>query len=228
MMKKLGIAFLALCTLMLLGTIIKSAWAQSGPFGLDPLLQSPTVGFGTHPRKPLSNAPTNIYDKPTYYFAASSTPAAASLCEIEAGPSLRVRVRRLCFASGTAATGAAATITIQRTTAAGAATALTYAASGGITIADPADPAFSGIIRGAGTAGTAGQTIDVRASPVVTTTLTAHLPVTQCVNYDDGLFKSPIIPPGVTNGISVNLSAAGTTPVAATASCSGAITEEVY
>lgn len=197
----------------------------NGPFGLGQLLSNPSIGFGTHPAKPISARQANVDDKPTYNFSVAGTPAANALCSIEGGPSLRTRLRRLCFGPGTAATGAVTLLKVIYTTTAGSGTALTAAQIGK---SDQADPSFSGTIRVPGTAGTAGADIYSWNTVSVTTVTTTNAVVQPiCLNWDDGLFKSPTLT-GATNGVAVTLSAVGTTPVANSATCAGVVTEEAY
>lgn len=230
-MKRIGLFSLAVIGVLFLGLIAKNANGQAlsnTPFGLGQLLTNPQIGFGTHPGKPIYSTQTNIFDKPTYAFNVPGTQAANAMCEIDGGPSLRTRIRRLCVAPGTAATGASTVLKVIRTSSAGAGTAVAATALGA---SDPQDPPYSGTVRGPGAAGTTAFEMYSATTMVLTTaaafTSTAAVMQPTCFNYDDGLFKSPTFV-GTTNGIAVTLSAAGTTPVANSQTCSGIFTEEAY
>jgi hypothetical protein len=205
--------------------------ASNTPFGLSQLLSNPTLAYGTHPGKPLYASQSNIYDKPTFMFGSAFTLAVNAVFSVESGPSLRTRLRRFCVNPGTGTTSTFQTFSLQRTSTAGAGTAL---GNGSIAAADTQDAVYSGIIRNIGTTGTASTTLGTWTIPTQTTgTATLQVgPNLQCFNFDDGLFKSPIIGPGACPapncGVALQASTAAGTPVASSASFSGIITEEAY
>lgn len=146
------------------------------------------------------------------YIASVSGQAttAAIIVSVEASASRRLRVTSICANTSAATAAAAVTVTIQRRTTAASSggTALTAEGTGAtaVTKLNPNTENFPGVARLGGTPGTAGAVLDQwgltvpeigagTADPGWTTPL--------CRPYNI------VVPSGVTNGISVNISAAG-------------------
>jgi hypothetical protein len=149
---------------------------------------------------------------PTYVCATrgsvSSTATIDShLIQIMAGPSLRVRIRRIEMYIGTlATTGALMPVELRRLTTAG-----TGGVGHGLNALDPADPAAGATAMTIPTAkGTEGVLIE-NAHPFMQQTIGASTPLPQSIlvwDFDRPRAKPLIIAAGVTNGICVKNAAA--------------------
>jgi hypothetical protein len=129
---------------------------------------------------------------------------------VEASASRRLRVTRVCVNSSPATAAAGVTVVIQRRTTAASSggTVLTAEGTGAtsVTKLNPNTENFPGVARLGGTPGTAGATVDNWAFSVPEIGAgTADPAWTAPICRDYNL----VIPSGVTNGITVNMSAAG-------------------
>lgn len=155
--------------------------------------------------------------RPTFIASSGAlvTTAAYSL-SIEAGPSLGIKVTRICVGVSNATAAAGVTVTVQRrSTASSGGTALTAEGTGADAVSklDPGDSNFSGVARRTGTLGTAGPVLDQWGFMVgevgAGTADVPSLPL-QCVAYGGPTGEKPIVvQAGTANGISINVSAPG-------------------
>jgi hypothetical protein len=159
----------------------------------------------------------------------SEVTTAAILLSLEAPAGQAVRVVRICTASSVATAAAAVTVVVQRrTTASTGGTVVTNeaTASDAISKRDPADGSFGGIVRNAGTAGTAGAVLDAWSFTAGELGAGVADPPSMnpfCKEYGERGMKPIIISAGVSNGISVNVSSHGAGGLA-----SGLITIDFY
>lgn len=149
----------------------------------------------------------------TYIVSVSGQPTtAAILVSIESSATLGFRLLSWCADGISNATAAApVTITVQRRTTAASSggTALTNEGTGVTVVAkvDSLSPNYPGLARLNGTPGTAGAVVDQRALQVATGLTSPSTPI--CQDYISDYARAPSAPAGVTNGISINISAVG-------------------
>lgn len=170
---------------------------------------------------------TGNSSRPTYRATVSGqATTAAVVLSIESSAGTGFRLTEVCVSSSPATAGAAVTVTIQRrTTASSGGTALTAEGTGTTAISkmDPADGNYPGIARLGGTPGTAGAVLDQWSFTVPEVgTVDSPLPSMPCRRYGENGGKSPVVPAGVTSGLSITVSAAGAGGLAA-----GSITAEI-
>lgn len=150
------------------------------------------------------------------YIASVSGLATTALYNltIEAGASQGFKVSEICISTSNATAAAAVTVTVnRRTTASSGGTVIANEATGNaVSKMDPADASWAGIVRLTGTLGTIGATLDSFSFKVgevgAGTADVPSIPVF-CRTYGRSGEKLPTVVAGVTNGISVNVSAAG-------------------
>jgi hypothetical protein len=157
--------------------------------------------------------------RPTYTVSLSGqATTAAIVVSIEASAGTGFKLAGFCWDVSNATAAAAATISVQRrTTVSTAGTACTNEGTtiGGagcaVTKMDPADASFGGIARNGGTPGTAGAVIDQIGHQVGIVATGAGGTPPQCQFYGGAgsAWKMPTVQAGVTNGLTINLSAAG-------------------
>lgn len=148
---------------------------------------------------------------------AGATTTAAYNLQVESGAGVGFKVARVCvsYALGATAAGTIITTTIsRRTTASSGGTALTNEGTGTTAISrhDPAAGSYPGLARGlAATLGTLGTTLDQWQFPqtVVAGTTGVTQPVIICKDYTSLGWQAIVNAAGVTNGISVLVSAGG-------------------
>lgn len=166
-----------------------------------------------------NNALEVVQGKPSRvtYIASVSGQAATSayIVSLEADASLGIKIVSICVGTSNATAAAAGTITVQRrTTASSGGTALTAEGTGATAVSklDPADGNFAGVARLGGTPGTGGAVIDQYGFTVgeigAGTADPPGLPVF-CRDYGMAGSKPIVISAGTSNGVSVNVSAAG-------------------
>lgn len=150
------------------------------------------------------------------YVASASGLATTALYNltVEAGASQGFKVTQICVSTSNATAAAAVTVTVnRRTTASSGGTVIANEATGNaVSKMDPADASWAGIVRLTGTLGTIGPTLDSFSMKVGEIGAGAadppSLPVF-CRAYGRNGEKLPTVAAGVTNGLSVNVSAAG-------------------
>lgn len=148
---------------------------------------------------------------------AGATTTAAYNLQVESSAGTGFKVSRICvtYALGATAAGTIITTTVsRRTTASSAGTALANEGTGTTSVSkhDPAAGSFGGLARGlAATLGTAGATLDQWQFPqtVVAGTTGITQPVYICKDYAANGEQAIVNAAGVTNGISVLVSAGG-------------------
>lgn len=133
---------------------------------------------------------------------------------VEAGASQGYKVTQVCVGVSNATAAAAVNITInRRTTASSGGTVIANEATGNaVSKMDPADPSWAGIVRLTGTLGTIGPTLDsfsFQVGELGAGTADAPGLATFCRIYGLNGEKLPTVVAGVTNGLSVNVSAPG-------------------
>jgi hypothetical protein len=170
----------------------------------------------------ITPASAQMYTGPGGYVPGNSTRAtyvasvsgqattAAILLSIEPPASQGFRLVRVCVGTSTATAASVFTVTIQRrTTASSGGTQLTNEGTGTTVVSsmDTTDANFPGIARLNGTPGTAGAVLDQWGDQtgVVGTVGFSQL----CVDYGVRGEKPIIVPAGVTNGVSINVSTVG-------------------
>lgn len=155
--------------------------------------------------------------RPTYRCSATglATTALYSM-QIHAPAATGFKLAKICIGTSAATAAALQTVTVQRrTTAAAAGTAATAegTASPAVSKMDPASGNFAGVCNITGTLGTAGAVLDGYGWTVPEIGAGAADPGTgfaQCYEYgDDGARQMPVVLSGITNGISIVVSAAG-------------------
>lgn len=133
---------------------------------------------------------------------------------IEAGSSQGFKVSKICVGISNATAAAAVTVTVnRRSTASSGGTVIANEATGNsVSKMDPADASWAGIVRLTGTLGTIGPMLDqwsfmVGELGAGAADAPANPPF--CQFYGLNGEKLPTVVAGVTNGISVNVSAPG-------------------
>lgn len=160
--------------------------------------------------------------RPTYVAVATglATTALYSM-QVEAGSSLGFKVSQICVGVSNATAAALVTVTVQRrTTASTGGTAMTNEGTASPTISrmDQADGTWPGLGRVTPTLGTAGAVLDGWGFTVGEIGAGAADPQSQatfCKVYGLNGEKLPTVPSGVTNGVSVTVSAPGAGGLAA-------------
>lgn len=156
------------------------------------------------------------------YVASASGLATTALYNltVEAGASQGFKVTQICVSSSNATAAAAISVTVnRRSTASSGGTVIANEATGNaVSKMDPADASWAGIVRLTSTLGTIGATLDSFSMKVgeigAGTADVPSLPVF-CRVYGLNGEKLPTVQAGVTNGLSVNVSAAGAGGLAA-------------
>jgi hypothetical protein len=149
----------------------------------------------------------------TYVASVSGQPTtAAILLTVEAPAAQGFRLVRWCVSGLSNATAAAAvTVTVRRTTTASSGgTALTAEGTGTTAVSKyiPTSANFPGVARLNGTPGAAGAVFDQIGYTVATAFASPDAGL-MCKEYGLAGEAQPSVPPGVTNGISINVSAIG-------------------
>jgi hypothetical protein len=156
--------------------------------------------------------------RPTYVASVGAqATTAAIVLSVESSALVGFKLVQLCVGITNATAAAGVTVTVQRrTTASSGGTALTAEGTGTASISklDPADGNWPGVARVGGTPGTAGAILDQQGFQVgelgAGTADTHSLPP-WCKMYGGATGEKPItVLPGVTNGLTVTLGAAGT------------------
>lgn len=158
--------------------------------------------------------------RPTYVvsLSAQATTAAMAL-QIEAAAGTGFKLVGFCWDTSNATAAAAVTISVQRRTTA-ASSGGTACTNEGTTISgagcniskmDPADANYTGIARNGGTPGTAGAVIDQlgHQAGIVATGAGGTPPQCQWYGSAGSSWKMPVVAAGVTNGLTITVSAAG-------------------
>jgi hypothetical protein len=168
-------------------------------------------------RLPLE--PVQAQSQPEAYIASVSGQAttAAIILSIEPSATVGLRLQSWCITTSNATAAAAVTVTVQRRTTAASSggTALTAEGTGTTAVSklNPSSASFPGIARLGGTPGTAGAVFDqisFAVGEVAAGAADPFGPSPVCVAYGGvGQLPMPSIAPGATNGISINISAAG-------------------
>lgn len=155
--------------------------------------------------------------RPTYIASVSGqATTAAVVLSIESSAGTGFKLASWCVGITNATAAAGVTVTVQRrTTASSGGTALTAEGTGATSISkmDPADGNFGGIARLGGTPGTAGAVLDQHAFMVGELgagTADGVGPTPFCQEYGTRGDKMPTVLPGVGNGLTINMTAAGT------------------
>ena len=150
------------------------------------------------------------------YVASASGLATTALYNltVEAGASQGFKVAQICVSTSNATAAAAVTVTVnRRTTASSGGTVIANEATGNaVSKMDPADASWAGIVRLTGTLGTIGPTLDSFSMKIGEIGAGAADPPSFpvfCRVYGRNGEKLPTVLAGVTNGLSVNVSAAG-------------------
>ena len=150
------------------------------------------------------------------YVASASGLATTALYNltVEAGASQGFKVTQICVSTSNATAAAPVTVTVnRRTTASSGGTVIANEATGNaVSKMDPSDASWAGIVRLTSTLGTIGATLDSFSMKVgevgAGTADVPSFPVF-CRLYGLNGEKLPTVQAGVTNGLSVNVSAAG-------------------
>jgi hypothetical protein len=148
----------------------------------------------------------------TYVASVSGQATTASMVlSIEAPAATGFRLTGYCVVTSNATAAGPVTITVQRrTTASSGGTALTNEGTGATAVSKLVRTSvnFPGIARLGGTPGTAGAVFDQQAIQVgVVTAGPGPMPVCRFFGVDEEAL--PTVAPGVANGISITVSAAG-------------------
>lgn len=149
------------------------------------------------------------------YVASVSGVATTALYNltIEAGGSQGFKVSQICVGVSNATAAAAVNVTVnRRTTASSGGTLIANEATGNsVSKMDPADASWAGIVRLTGTLGTIGPTLDSWSFQVGEIGAGAADPGSGvfCRLYGLNGEKLPTVVAGVTNGLSVNVTAPG-------------------
>jgi len=147
--------------------------------------------------------------------ATGLTTTAVYSLQLDAEAARGFRVKKVCVGSSNATAAALQTVTIQRrTTASTGGTAATAegTASPSMSKYDPGDGNWAGRCAVTPTLGTAGAVLDgwsLMLGELGAGTADGVGPSVYCRNYSEDEEKSPIVAAGTTNGISVNVTAAG-------------------
>lgn len=152
----------------------------------------------------------------TYSASVSGQATTADvLLSIEAPAGSGFKLVGWCVGTTSATAAAGITVTVRRTTTASSAgTALTAEGTGTTSVSklDPGFANFGGVARLGGTPGTAGATLDQQgfmAGEIGAGTADHPGILPFCKTYGLGGENYPTVVAGVTNGLSINLSAAG-------------------
>lgn len=149
------------------------------------------------------------------YVASVSGVATTALYNltVEAGSSQGFKVSQICVSVSNATAAAAVNVTVnRRTTASSGGTVVANEATGNaVSKMDPADPSWAGIVRLTGTLGTIGPMLDQWSFQVGEIGAGTADPGSGvfCRLYGLNGEKLPTVVAGVTNGLSVNVSAPG-------------------
>jgi hypothetical protein len=150
------------------------------------------------------------------YIATVSGVATTALYNltIEAGASQGFKVSQICVGVSNATAAAAVNVTVNRRTTAstGGTVIANEATANAVSKMDPADASWAGIVRLTGTLGTIGPTLDswsFQVGELGAGTADAPGLGTFCKVYGLNGEKLPRVVAGVTNGLSVNVSAPG-------------------
>lgn len=150
------------------------------------------------------------------YIATVSGVATTALYNltIEAGSSQGFKVSQICVGVSNATAAAAVNVTVnRRITASSGGTVIANEATGNaVSKMDPGDASWAGIVRLTGTLGTIGATLDswsFQVGELGAGTADAPGLSTFCRVYGLNGEKLPRVSAGVTNGLSVNVSAPG-------------------
>lgn len=168
-------------------------------------------------------------DRATYRATATGLATTALYnMSIEASATTGFKLVRWCVGVSNATAAAPVTVTVNRRTTASSAGTLATAegtAAPAVSKMDPADVNFPGVVRITSTLGTIGALIDGQSFSVGELGAgTADPPSADefCKEYGTLGEKAPVIPAGLTNGVSINVSAPGAGGLA-----SGSITATV-
>jgi len=150
------------------------------------------------------------------YIASVSGVATTALYNltVEAGGSQGFKVSQICVGVSNATAAAAVNVTVnRRTTASSGGTVIANEATGNaVSKMDPADASWAGIVRLTSTLGTIGPTLDgfsFQVGELGAGTADAPGLATFCRVYGLNGEKLPRVVAGVTNGLTVNVSAPG-------------------
>lgn len=154
--------------------------------------------------------------RPTY-IAVTSGQATTALfnLSIEAGASQGFKVTQICVGVSQATAAALVTVTVnRRTTASSGGAVVANEATGAEAVSkmDPGDASWAGIVRRTGTLGTIGPTLDAwgfTVGEIGAGTADGASQPPYCKVYGLNGEKPPRVLAGVTNGLSVNVSAIG-------------------